>query len=143
MSDSPDSETSSEVQTIGKRELADALAWSRPRLDHRLMVDAQFPVHHRGNQRGGWQFVLADVLAHLGCDPPPPAAPCERTPDAFPAIVRKRELADALGWSRPTLDRALRNDPAFPVLQRGTQRGGWKFELATVRLYIAARRRKQ
>ncbi len=52
------------------------------------------------------------------------------------AIVGKRELAAALNWSRPTLDRRLLQDPTFPVRRRGSQAGGWEFELAAVHAYL-------
>ncbi|NML43504.1 hypothetical protein HHL11_07075 [Ramlibacter sp. G-1-2-2] len=51
---------------VGKAELAEALGWTRPRLDRRLQQDAQFPVQQRGSRAGGWEFNLAAVLAYLG-----------------------------------------------------------------------------
>lgn len=57
---------------IGKKELAAALGWSRPRLDRRLNEDPHFPVHSRGGKGGGWEFDLALVLAYLNGAPNPP-----------------------------------------------------------------------
>lgn len=51
-------------------------------------------------------------------------------------IVGKRELAQHLKWSRPTLDRRLLQDPMFPVRSRGSRAGGWEFDLAAVRAYL-------
>ncbi len=53
--------------------------------------------------------------------------------------IGKKELAAALGWSRPKLDRRLLSDPNFPVLNRGDQSGGWKFDLAGVQTYLDGR----
>lgn len=53
-----------------------------------------------------------------------------------PAAVGKKELAAELGWSRPRLDRRLNEDPAFPVLSRGDQAGGWRFDVAAVRRHL-------
>lgn len=50
--------------------------------------------------------------------------------------VGKKELCVALGWSRPKLDRRLLSDPAFPVLNRGDQSGGWQFDLVAVNAYL-------
>jgi len=51
--------------------------------------------------------------------------------------VGKAELANALGWTRPKLDRRLDSDPTFPVVTRGTRAGGWEFDLEAVRAYLA------
>lgn len=52
------------------------------------------------------------------------------------ALVGKKELALRLGWSRPTLDRRLDQDPKFPVVMRGTQQGGWAFDPDDVAAYL-------
>lgn len=51
-------------------------------------------------------------------------------------VLGKKELAEALGWNRPKLDRRLDADPNFPILARGTRAGGWQFDLAAVRAYL-------
>lgn len=53
------------------------------------------------------------------------------------APVGKAQLAQRLGWSRPTLDRRLKEDPAFPVISRGTQAGGWSFDPAAVEAHLS------
>lgn len=50
--------------------------------------------------------------------------------------IGKAELAVALGWTRPKLDRRLDSDASFPVVARGTRAGGWQFDLAAVRAYL-------
>lgn len=50
--------------------------------------------------------------------------------------VGKKQLCEELGWSRSRLDRRLDEDEAFPVVSRGTQAGGWKFNVAAVREYL-------
>lgn len=47
-------------------------------------------------------------------------------------IVGKKELAAALAWGRMRLDRRLASDANFPVVSRGDQSGGWKFDLDDV-----------
>jgi phage terminase Nu1 subunit (DNA packaging protein) len=51
--------------------------------------------------------------------------------------VGKAELAAAIGWTRPRLDRRLDQDPNFPVKKRGTRAGGWEFDLPAVLAYLA------
>jgi hypothetical protein len=51
-------------------------------------------------------------------------------------VIGKAALCEALGWSRPTLDRRLERDASFPVSKRGTRAGGWEFDLASVRAYL-------
>lgn len=53
-----------------------------------------------------------------------------------PGVVGKKELAAAIGWSRPTLDRRLNADAGFPVLSRGGRGGGWEFDLNQVVAYL-------
>ena len=53
-----------------------------------------------------------------------------------PDLVGKSTLAGILEWSRPRLDRRLRDDPSFPVAQRGMQTGGWQFNVADVMAYL-------
>jgi phage terminase Nu1 subunit (DNA packaging protein) len=50
---------------LGKAELAQALGWSRPRLDRRLAADPYFPIVTQGDGTGGWEFDLEAVKAHL------------------------------------------------------------------------------
>ncbi len=50
-----------------------------------------------------------------------------------PRIMGKKDLAAALGWARTTLDRRLQSDPAFPIVARGDQSGGWQLDLDAVR----------
>jgi phage terminase Nu1 subunit (DNA packaging protein) len=50
--------------------------------------------------------------------------------------VGKADLAVALGWTRPRLDRRLDQDPNFPVKKRGTRAGGWEFDLQEVLEYL-------
>lgn len=50
--------------------------------------------------------------------------------------VGKVELAAALGWSRPRLDRRLLSDRDFPVISRGDQSGGWRFDLSAVQKHL-------
>lgn len=130
-------------EQVGKILLATALGWTRPRLDRRIESDPNFPIHRRGDQRGGWVFILADVVDYLRttAGPEPPAASTE---EAAIAPTRKRafdknRLAGALGWTRPRLDRRLRHDPDFPILARGDRRGGWEFDLAAVSAHLTAK----
>lgn len=61
------------------------------------------------------------------------------TQSAAPAstpLVGKKELAERLGWSRPTLDRRIDQDRNFPVAMRGNQQGGWGFDLDEVKAYL-------
>jgi phage terminase Nu1 subunit (DNA packaging protein) len=48
-----------------KRDLCDALNWSRPTLDAHLLRDRNFPVIRRGSRGVEWQFDTEDVLAYL------------------------------------------------------------------------------
>lgn len=57
------------------------------------------------------------------------AAPAER-------VVGKRQLCALLEWSRSKLDRRLETDDRFPVQSRGTQAGGWKFDVEAVQAYL-------
>ncbi|QGZ56743.1 hypothetical protein [Paraburkholderia acidiphila] len=52
-------------------------------------------------------------------------------------VIGKAALADALGWTRPKLDRRLDSDESFPIAKRGTRAGGWEFDLAAVKAYLA------
>lgn len=52
--------------------------------------------------------------------------------------LTKAELCHAIGWSKPRLDRRLESDPNFPVRKRGTQAGGWEFDLAVVLAYLGS-----
>lgn len=62
-------------KTVGKKELAEALGWTRPKLDRRLESDAGFPVVTRGTKAGGWEFDLAAVQAYLDPEEAPPLPP--------------------------------------------------------------------
>jgi len=121
-------------RSIGKKELAAALGWSRPKLDRRLKTDPLFPILRQGTQRGGWEFDLASVLDHLENT----SAPWRETDAGHSVGLGKRDLAALLNWSRPTLDRRLANDPIFPVVTRGAREGGWTFDIAAVRKYLGA-----
>jgi hypothetical protein len=54
------------VGTVGKKDLAAALTWSRMRLDRRLEHDANFPVVAQGTRAGGWAFDVFAVKTYLG-----------------------------------------------------------------------------
>lgn len=51
--------------------------------------------------------------------------------------IGKAALASVLGWTRPKLDRRLNTDPAFPVVKRGSQQGGWEFDQSQVETYLS------
>jgi hypothetical protein len=61
------------------------------------------------------------------------------TPVGTDGLIGKAALCEALGWTRPKLDRRLDSDENFPIARRGTRAGGWAFELAAVRAYLGAR----
>lgn len=52
-------------------------------------------------------------------------------------IADKKGLCERLGWSRPTLDRRLRADENFPVLQCGKPGIEWQFDVAAVIAHLA------
>ncbi|MFP3186796.1 MAG: hypothetical protein RXS25_39520 [Paraburkholderia sp.] len=54
-----------------------------------------------------------------------------------PEVVGKAALCEALGWTRPRLDRRLESDAAFPVAKRGTRAGGWEFDVAAIQAYLS------
>jgi phage terminase Nu1 subunit (DNA packaging protein) len=54
-----------------------------------------------------------------------------------PELVGKAALCEALGWTRPRLDRRLESDAAFPVAKRGTRAGGWEFDVAAITAYLS------
>lgn len=56
--------------------------------------------------------------------------------EAVASTVGKAALAQILGWTRPKLDRRLQSDAAFPVVERGDQSGGWKFDPAKVKSHL-------
>lgn len=58
------------------------------------------------------------------------------TPATSDGMIGKAALCEALGWTRPKLDRRLESDKLFPIAQRGTRAGGWAFDLAAVRTYL-------
>lgn len=58
--------------------------------------------------------------------------------DADKRVVGKKGLCEALGWSRMRLERRLESDPLFPVEKRGTQAGGWEFDVDHVLEYLGA-----
>ena len=60
-----------------------------------------------------------------------------------PEIVGKAALCEALGWTRPRLDRRLESDAAFPVAKRGTRAGGWEFDVAAIKLYLSGAQPKK
>ncbi|WP_133195601.1 hypothetical protein [Paraburkholderia silviterrae] len=51
-------------------------------------------------------------------------------------MIGKAALCEALGWTRPKLDRRLEGDENFPIAHRGTRAGGWEFDLSAVRAYL-------
>ncbi|WP_321904400.1 hypothetical protein [Paraburkholderia tropica] len=51
-------------------------------------------------------------------------------------MIGKAALCEALGWTRPKLDRRIEGDESFPIAKRGTRAGGWEFDLAAVRAYL-------
>ncbi|WP_321896025.1 hypothetical protein [Paraburkholderia heleia] len=59
------------------------------------------------------------------------------TPVGTDGVIGKAALADALGWTRPKLDRRLDSDESFPIAKRGTRAGGWEFDLSAVKAYLA------
>lgn len=59
------------------------------------------------------------------------------TPAAADGVIGKAALCEALGWTRPRLDRRLDSDESFPVARRGTRAGGWEFDLAAVQSYLS------
>lgn len=94
--------TGTATDTVGKKELAAVLGWSRPTLDKRLKTDPRFPVVSRGDQSGGWAFRVADVQSYLA-GRAIPAAPIDRA-----------QLRDAV---RPTA--APAPPPGEPFARRG------------------------
>ena len=60
-----------------------------------------------------------------------------------PEIVGKAALCEALGWTRPRLDRRLESDAAFPVAKRGTRAGGWEFDVAAIKSYLSGAQPKK
>lgn len=51
--------------------------------------------------------------------------------------VDKRRMCEMLGWSRPTFDKRLREDPFFPVLKAGEgKRDPWQFDPRAVLDYV-------
>lgn len=58
------------------------------------------------------------------------------TPIGTDGLIGKAALCEALGWTRPKLDRRLDSDENFPIAQRGTRAGGWAFDLSAVRAYL-------
>lgn len=64
------------------------------------------------------------------------------TPAGTDGLIGKAALCEALGWTRPKLDRRLDGDENFPIAQRGTRAGGWAFDLAAVRAYLEGGSRK-
>jgi phage terminase Nu1 subunit (DNA packaging protein) len=79
------------ARTVGKAELADALGWSRPRLDRTLDRDPKFPVKTRGGRAGGWVFDLDEVEAYLGIAvEPEPAEVEEEEPAQVVSLARRR-----------------------------------------------------
>ena len=64
------------------------------------------------------------------------------TPAGTDGLIGKAALCEALGWTRPKLDRRLDGDENFPIAQRGTRAGGWAFDLGAVRAYLEGGMRK-
>ncbi|SIT43681.1 conserved hypothetical protein [Paraburkholderia piptadeniae] len=61
---------------------------------------------------------------------------CTVTQGGSDGMIGKVALCEAIGWTRPKLDRRLDSDVNFPIAQRGTRAGGWQFDLAAVRAYL-------
>lgn len=90
--------TAKKTSKVGKAELAQALRWSRPKLDRRLDEDPRFPVLKRGQRGGGWEFDLPAVLAYLGVTSVGDARPAPQTtnkPSAPPASRKPAKAAAA------------------------------------------------
>lgn len=64
------------------------------------------------------------------------------TPAGTDGLIGKSALCEALGWTRPRLDRRLNSDENFPIAHRGSAGGGWQFDLAAVRAYLEGGSRK-
>lgn len=59
--------------------------------------------------------------------------------DAAKRVVGKKALCEeVLNWSRMRLERRLQADRNFPVRRKGTQAGGWEFEVDAVLAYLGA-----
>lgn len=58
------------------------------------------------------------------------------TPAGTDGVIGKAALCEALGWTRPKLDRRIESDESFPIAKRGTRAGGWEFDLDAVRAYL-------
>jgi len=119
---------------MDKVELARALGWSRSRLDRAVSGDPGFPVVSRGGRHVQWSFDLAAVREYLARAPRGGREKQEKPKPS--AGLDKTELARAIGWSRPRLDRWIEQHEDFPVLKRGTQGGGWLFDLEVVETYL-------
>lgn len=99
------------AQEIGKADLAQALKWSRPRLDRRLNSDPEFPVLSRGDQGGGWKFDELQVKAHLKRlgewdGPLPGAEPAAPKPSR--TVIDPAQLRDAVAFPVPPAKKAAR-----------------------------------
>ena len=87
--------------TIGKKELAAALNWSRPKLDRELLRNRNFPVVSRGDQSGGWQFDLEAVRAYLNGAPAPAPDTKKKAAAKTPPAIDKAQLRDAVAPPLP------------------------------------------
>jgi hypothetical protein len=52
-------------------------------------------------------------------------------------ILDKKHLSERLNWSRTRLDRRLKRDQNFPVLQCGNRGCGWRFDAGAVERHLA------
>lgn len=89
------------AETVGKKALAAHLGWARTTLDRRLKVDPNFPARSRGDQSGGWGFVIPEVDKYLG----------EQTIAAAPTPTKVSKAA-------PSIDKAQLRDAVAPALPK-------------------------
>lgn len=61
------------------------------------------------------------------------------SPAAEIALVNKRELANILGVSLPTIGAWIDRYPALPIVERGTNGKEWRFDPAAVRAFMVER----
>jgi phage terminase Nu1 subunit (DNA packaging protein) len=97
--------------TVGKKELCEALGWSRPKLDRRLNSDRSFPVVSRGDRGGGWKFDLHQVVAYLNGAPsevglPQAVDPDEEAPPAPVVLAAVRQQHQGEATARQQRDQA-------------------------------------
>lgn len=99
---------------VGKKALCEAIGWTRPKLDRRLLSDRSFPVRHRGDNTGGWEFCVEDVQAYLAGAPIP----------AAPPAIDPAQLRDAVAPPAPQPAAAVAAHPGGAALPRYTPAPG-------------------